>query len=257
MRLIDYLAGLRHHRLCDGLTVARLKSRRLAAVDGDANTIHAWPVWSCLVGELELGGSAYILDEGDFYRVRDTYLTALDSYIAGIDVAAIALPPATPTTLEGPFNTVAATTHGYVLLDGPGRTVRLPSRTTPVEICDLLTPGRDLVHIERHFSSSNLSHLFAQGYVSAELLQMNADFRAVAHQRVVESAGNLSGFDFFDSEPFSPRDFRVVFGVMAAWAGRSPASALPFFAKVNLRNVTEHLRSRGFSVGLQPIDTTQ
>jgi len=254
MRLADYLAGIRHHHLDHPLTVDNLKSRRIKAVDNDAATIHAWSVWRCLVGELQLNNETYILDEGDLYHVRDTYLNDLDTYINNIPQAAIPLPPATPTTLEGPFNQMAAAAHGYVLLDQ--RTIRLPGRTTPVEVCDLLTANRDLVHVKRHFSSSNLSHLFAQGYVSAELLQMNTEFRQRAHARVAEFAGGRTGFDFFDTTSFAPRDFRIVYAIMARWAGRTPADALPFFAKINLRNFTQQLRARGFTFALNSIDTT-
>lgn len=199
MRLNDSLTGME-------LTIEKLKARRIKAVDGDANTIHAWPVWGCLVGEVELDDSTFVLDEGEFYYVRDDYIDDLDSYINGIPAAPIEMPDATPTTAEGDYNEAAAVAHGYVLLDGSQRTIRILGRTTAVEICDLLTPERDLVHVKRHFSSSNLSHLLAQGAVSAELLQMNGEFRQRAHERVVEFAGELAGFDFLDTEAFSPAE---------------------------------------------------
>lgn len=257
MRLDDYLTGLRVHGLDEDLTIEKLKARRIKAVDSEANTIHAWPVWACLVGEVKLDDSTFVLDEGEFYSVRDDYIDDLDSYIDGIPAAPIDLPTATPSTAEGDYNETAAEAQGYVLLDGSQRTIRIPRRTTPVEICDLLTPERDLVHVKRHFSSSNLSHLFAQGAVSAELLQMNSEFRQRAHERVVESAEEPAGFDFFDTDAFTPAEFRVVYAVIAPWADRNAADAFPFFAKVNLRNVAEQLRSRGFGVGLRPVDTSQ
>lgn len=255
MRLNDYLTGLRAHGLDEDLTIEKLKARRIKAVDSEANTIHAWSVWACLVGEVELDDSTFVLDEGEFFYVRDDYIDDLDTYINGIPAAPIDLPAATPTTAEGEYNESAAKAHGYVLLDGSQRTIRIPGRTTAVEICDLLTPERDLVHVKRRFSSSNLSHLFAQGSVSAELLQMNSEFRQRAHERVVECADELGRFDFFDTETFAPAEFRVVYAVMAPWAGRDAADAFPFFAKVNLRNVVEQLRSRGFGVSLRPVDT--
>ncbi|MPZ53787.1 MAG: hypothetical protein GEU79_13825 [Acidimicrobiia bacterium] len=256
MRLNDYLTGLRAHGLDEDLTIEKLKARRILAVDGDANTIHAWPFWACLVGEVELDDSTFVLDKGDFYYVREDYIDALDTYINAIPAVPIDMPTATPTTAEGDYNETAAEAHGYVLLDGSQRTIRIPGRTTAVEICDLLTPKRDLVHVKRHFSSSSLSHLFAQGAVSAELLQMNSDFRQRAHERVVEFAHGLPGFDFFNADALTPTEFRIVYAVMAPWAGRNAADAFPFFAKVNLRNVVEQLRSRGFGVGLRPVDTS-
>lgn len=115
--------------------------------------------------------------------------------------------------------------------------------------------GNPVTDLHQAVDAGALSHLFAQGAVSAELLQMNAEFRQRAHERVMEFTGDLSGFDFFDTDAFRPSEFRVVYSVMAPWAGRDPADAFPFFAKVNLRNVVEQLRSRGFNVGLRPVDT--
>lgn len=78
---------------------------------------------------------------------------------------------------------------------------------------------------------------------------------ACAHMSGTWSSPGLPGFDFFDTDALRPSEFRVVYSVMAPWAGREPADAFPFFAKVNLRNVVEQVRSRGFRVGLRPVDT--
>lgn len=255
LRLGDYLTGLKAQGRGDDLTIARLKSWRITAVDGEGKSVRPWSVWACLVGEIELDGSTFVLDEGDFYHVRQEYMETLNAYVDAIPVAPIGLPEATATTKEEAFNQAAAQAHGYVLLDGPKRAVSLPGRTTPVEVCDLLTPDRDLVHVKRHFTSSTLSHLFAQGAVSAELLHMNGEFRQRAHDRVVEFANELTGFDFFDAPTFTPSEFRVVYAIVAAWSGRLPSEALPFFSKVNLRNAIDNLISHGFEVGLRSVDT--
>jgi len=255
MRLAEYLRGLRHHHPDERLTVAHLRTRRIQAVDGGGDAVHNWSVWRCIVGELTLESGTYILDEGEFFTVRADYLTDLDTYIDGIPESLLALPATTPTTHERHYNEgVATNSADFVLLDR--KTITVEHRTTPIEICDLVTEQRHLVHVKRHLGSSDLSHLFAQGFVSAELLQMNPAFRRRAHEQLVAASEGRSGFDFFDTAALNTRDFHIVYAIAADWSGRSMAQALPFFSKVNLRNVAEELRGRGYQVETHRIDAT-
>ena len=47
-----------------------------------------------------------------------------------------------------------------------------------------------------------------------------------------------------------PAQFEVVYAIIEDWGGRTPAAALPFFSKINLREVANNLRARGFRVAL-------
>ncbi|MGZ6609193.1 MAG: DUF6119 family protein [Solirubrobacteraceae bacterium] len=70
---------------------------------------------------------------------------------------------------------------------------------------------------------------------------------------VGDSCQRHPSFDFFDHE-IRPSDFEVVFAIAADWVARSRAGALPFFSKVNLRNVASELSSRGFRIALDRTD---
>jgi uncharacterized protein (TIGR04141 family) len=150
------------------------------------------------------------------------------------------------------YNERAATSSPTLLLLDR-KTVRITGRTTAIEICDLLSTSHQLVHVKRHLGSSDLSHLFAQGLVSAELLQMSTEFRRVAHEKIRTETNARPGFDFLDVPTFAPSDFEIVYAVIAGWRGRNCSEALPFFSKVNLREVVTDLRSRGFKVGLNQV----
>ena len=91
--------------------------------------------------------------------------------------------PATPSITcrrgrcreRGPSTTTTATSRR-----GPGpstcawtRTERSATRSgarSPLEICDLLGPGNELIHVKRAEGSAPLSHLFSQGLISAQSL---------------------------------------------------------------------------------------
>jgi uncharacterized protein (TIGR04141 family) len=212
------------------------------ALDTDPTQRYSWSVWRCLVGEVEFRGETFILDEEEFFQVRSDYIHELDAAIADIPVSALPLPQSGAKTTEGEYNTTAAEgSDDLLLLDR--QTVRISGRTTAIGICDLLTKTRQLVHVKRHLGSSGLSHLFAQGLVSADLLQNSSEFRQVAAAKVAEVAGNEAGFDFFDADVLRPSDFEVVYAVIEKWGGRSVERALPFFSKLNLREVSTNLRS--------------
>lgn len=252
LRLADYLTGIRYHGLDAGVDVDTLRQRRIDAVDASGAVVHSWPVWKCLVGEVQLDGITYVLDEGEFFSVRTDYIAELNSFINAIE-RHVALPSTTRTTEERQYNLDAAAANPRLLVMDR-QNVAIPRRTTPVEICDLLSDERELIHVKRHLGSSDLSHLFAQGYVSAELLQSNAEFRQRASEKVDEVAAGRPGFGFLSSPSLAPQDFTVVFAVVAAWNGRGPVDALPFFSKVNLRRCAEDLRVRGFRVKFGCVD---
>jgi uncharacterized protein (TIGR04141 family) len=252
LRLPDYLGGLGAIRL-ESLDVAQLQSGTIKAVDGDGSDQYRWTVWRCLVGELVVDGNSFVLDEGEFFQVRSDYLEELDAAIQTIPSSNVVLPPSTPKRREADYNReVADGSSELILLDK--KLINIPGRTTPIEVCDLLSKDRQLVHVKRHLGSSDLSHLFAQGLVSAELLQMNLEFRQKTSAMVKRVAKGLEGFDCF-ADTLVPSDFEVVYAIIAPWKGRPCAEALPFFSKVNLREVVTNLRSRGFRVGLNRIET--
>jgi uncharacterized protein (TIGR04141 family) len=116
-----------------------------------------------------------------------------------------------------------------------------------VEICDLLTITRELIHVKVYGKSSVLSHLFAQGFVSGQLLQIDADFRkkardqlAPTHQALIEPA-----------EKPEAGAFTIVYAIISEQPG--PGLHLPFFSRVNLNNTRKVLLGYGFKVELLKI----
>lgn len=255
LRLVDYLGGLDAHGGRGQLTIEFLKSRHILAVDRDGRTVHKWAVWSCLIGEFDTDQGTVVLDEGEFFDVSRSYLDQLNNYIDRIQQPAVRLPVADGAMRESEYNSsVSQTVDGCLLMDM--KTVGSPGRATPVEICDILTDDREFVHIKRHLGSSDLSHLFAQGLVSAELLHDDQRTRDLMRQAIREASDNNAAFDFIDADAIRPSDFVVVYGAIANWRGRSLAIALPFFSKVNLRNTATELRRRGYGVAFAQIRTS-
>ncbi len=80
---------------------------------------------------------------------------------------------------EGDYNERAAVEQGFFLLDK--KLVKCTQTTSPIELCDLLTQDKQLVHVKhRKGGSAGLSHLFSQGSVSAEVMLGDKGFRKKA-----------------------------------------------------------------------------
>jgi uncharacterized protein (TIGR04141 family) len=111
-----------------------------------------------------------------------------------------------------------------------------------------------LIHVKRHFGSSDLSHLFSQGFVSTRLLQEDRAFRKAADEKIASLTTDPS-FRFFETSSLRTEDFEIVYVIVAAWKGRSLTQALPFFSKVNLERTVQELTIKGYQVSLSAADT--
>lgn len=255
LRLTDLLHGMSNSNNLSQINVEGLKRQRIAALDGsgfNAKSIHSWSVWRCLTGEIELDGSRFILDDGEFYEISHDFLKDLDNFIANLKPCDVKLPePSQVGELEKVYNeTVAKQLQDAILLDN--KLVHLPSHTTPVEICDVLTKSKKLLHVKRGLGSRNLSHLFSQGFVVGELLQGDAQFRK-ACQDVIRQHASTDGFDFFDDNPITTQDFEIAYVIIADWKDQSLEYRIPFFSKVTLRRTSIDLTNRGYMVTCTPI----
>lgn len=258
LRIQDYLHGLLSTGgwpdAPDKLDAAFLRRQQVWAVDSDNRQIHKWSVWRCLTGEFEFRGSVYIIDEGDIFSISLNYLSELNELITATPLRTdIPWPRATPTMSEDEFNKQAtAKIDAALLMDK--KLVSATSQTTPIELCDILTAAGDLIHVKRHFGSSDLSHLFSQGFVSARLLQEDKAFREAADEKIASLTADQS-FRFFNTTSLRTEDFEVVYAIVAPWKGRSVAEALPFFSKVNLERTVQELTNKGYEVSLSTVDT--
>jgi uncharacterized protein (TIGR04141 family) len=140
-----------------------------------------------------------------------------------------------------------------ILLDK--QTVRRPNGTA-IEVCDVATGGRQLIHVKKGTSSSSLSHLFAQGVVSAELLHMVTDFRQElskllsARRMTGSGSGRMRDFSWLRDSEFDSHTCEVVYAIMTERRSGMRKDKLPFFSKINLRMRYNELRRMGFKCSL-------
>lgn len=256
LQLLVYRDNLLYHEEDPGSIDAEYFNRKsILALDADGHAIYRWSVWRCLTGEFQFDGATYVIDEGEIFEISSDYLTSLDDSLSKLPMREdLSWPIATASMSEDSFNKATAKALAPALLMDK-KLVRSRMQTTPVEVCDVLTSSRQLIHAKLKLGSRDLSHLFSQGFVSATLLQSDSVFREAAHRKIEELGGGKD-YDFFNVASLQAGEFEIVYVIVAPWRKRTLAEALPFFSKINLLRTAENLVNRGFKASLVRIDTS-
>ena len=227
------------------ITLKRLQSRQVGAVDENDLMVTSWPVYKCIHAEIQVEDGEYLLTNGNWYQISRNFVDVVDQAVRRIPVYAGELPAFghQGEKTEPEYNQLACSSrndlhcmHGNLLNRGAERTA--------IEACDILSNNHDFIHIKRYSGSSDLSQLFSQGYVSGELLATDDHFRHEFNSAV-------------------PREFRIKFerhlqrdmcSVVFGIVSRSEKDLwLPFFSRLNLRNTARRLESMGFGVSVKKI----
>jgi uncharacterized protein (TIGR04141 family) len=237
-RYLDTRAG-------NQLTLGRLKRDRVEAVRADDHTsqLQGWTVYRCIVFELELDGELYTLNAGDWYRVSLPFKDQVDAYVRGIPSLSEELPLAVAGADEDAYTKRFVEAVDAIALHGNLMRRSVPD---PIELCDALTRGRTFVHIKKRGKSSTLSHLFAQGVTSAELLLESQEFRDEAREAI--ETVDPSYLDVLSIGRPAAGDLEVGYVVITRGRRTDVPLTLPFFSRVNLRSAVRRLRGYGFRV---------
>lgn len=225
-------------------TCANLRSQSIHINDVNYSSVKRWSAYRCLYAELAMSGRVYILRNGDWHLVSADFVKRVDMAVSKIDI------DTTPLLVyahdgEGPYNLACADVyHDVALFDRANIFVGGPY--DKIEFCDLVRDGGDLIHVKVYRSSATLSHLFAQGCVSAETFVKHEEFRTILNPRLPPS------IQLSDPLPRpNAHEYRVVYAIVTT---KDLPLALPFFAKVALKNAVADLRALGFRVALAKIE---
>ncbi|WP_437731167.1 TIGR04141 family sporadically distributed protein [Sorangium sp. So ce1335] len=232
------------------LSISKIRRDRVGVKYADADvTREKWSIYDALVYEVTHKDTLYALSAGEWYVIEPSYARRIESDIKQIPTSGLKLPAANPDEVEKDYNErVSATMKDIALLDRGNRSVT--GANTPIECCDLLTLGGQLVHVKRKTRSSTLSHLFSQGIASAEALFWDDGYR----KKVVSLLkGHPAHARLLAAPTFNAASFEIVYAVITKRTPTWPAS-LPFLSQLNLANAARILRRMGYKVSLLRID---
>lgn len=245
--LDDYLADIPSSRATT-TTVDQLKHRKVwVKFHNSAEPVARWSVYHCLVSEQRIHGGLFALVEGRWFAIADALVAQVDASISALPTASIALPTGRPGESEADYNARAATeSPDLALLDR--QLVAPDGSNTKIEFCDLLGTNGALVHVKRKTRSSTLSHLFAQGHVSAESLidislreQVRDVIRRVADGEAARWLELIPGGD----SPLARERITIIYAVIANSAATG-VEWLPFFSRLTLMQTVRDLNRLGF-----------
>jgi uncharacterized protein (TIGR04141 family) len=231
-----------------GVSLDLFRKRKIFCADSNFKpTFKSWPVAKCLYAEVDHEGYKYILNDGKWFSVNSGFVAKTNADYLKIPRSTIVFPPYTGGG-EGSYNAsvAAAEPTRYALLDDTKKVMHGGSHGQ-VEICDIFSIDRQLIHVKLYGKSSIFSHLFAQGFVSGQLIQIDPEFR----QKVkAQLAVPFSDLIHEDRRPIQD-EFTVVYAVITEEKGTD--LHLPFFSRVNLNNTTKILKGFGYKVEILKI----
>jgi uncharacterized protein (TIGR04141 family) len=218
------------------------------SVESD-QVIGSWTIYHALDWETQREGRVYFLADGGWYEIDADYLKRVDARLVEIDKAGIARPDFDPREHEADYNKRLAThALGRACLD---RKFAYEDEAGKVEICDVFTAEREFVHVKRDFEAEGLSHLFAQGAVSAELFSYRPEYRARLRELLAAHPGLA---EVVPTTAPDPSSFRVAFGIISEQPDRVPAD-LPVFSRVHLTQMADLIERMGFKITVFGINT--
>lgn len=250
--LYDYLRPWKngHPLAADCLKKVRILGRN---EDGRASTPnHA--LCAYLVFDTVLNGKRYVLTNQKWYQVDDRYLQNVENRIGKIAICH------NPVVLDWPklpragvmmhheedYNKLYSADPNFLVLDRkPFQQFGKNRGTSKVEFADLYhAPTKKLLCVKRWNGSATMSHLLAQGSVSADLLRSHPSYREELFAQVKRHWPNAShprdALAFLDGMTF----------VYVIGTERSSPSCdmLPVFSKVHMLRHVRDIEARGFRV---------
>ncbi len=232
----------------------RLKSYRvLVRWAGNDSYSNAWSVLNCVVWETSDAGELYALVDGRWFHIEKSFSNRVRNFVKAIPTPKKLLPNAHIGELEGPYNLrVAAADPDLFCLDC--KLVKPTDAASEIEFCDLLSKQKQLIHIKRKTRSATLSHLFAQGTVSAREFLQDEEVRSQVRDHLKSDSTKTGFLGTLPNAKTRPNasEFEVVFGVIAKHNTDWPTS-LPFFSQLNLMQNAKLLTGLGFNLALQQI----
>lgn len=216
----------------NAIDIDTLKKHKLVLADENGTAKDSYNIYRSLIFDVELSGDTYHLCDGDWYKVESDYVTRLQDFLDPCYEDQAALPAYNHAT-ESAYNiAVAKDDNSFLCFDTASVT---PKGQTAIEPCDLYTASNGtgtLYHVKVSTRSSQLSHLFAQGQNSVELMKSEAEAREKMKGLI---KAKLNGQD--EATYLAPIDngaYKIVYAIVSKKVKTGKSKNLPLFSRISL-----------------------
>ncbi len=230
--------------------IGKLKRDVIQSIDNQGIKADISNVYDGIIFETELNDASFLLDSGSWFQINPDFYERIIKDLKNISTNNISLKEY-ETRLdkgEGDYNKRLGGEPNLVTLDTQNFVIKNFGNDS-VEPADLISRDKQLIHVKRRDNggSSVLSHWAAQGLVSAELLNIEMEFREHINDKVEDKFGK----DFITQEHRN-NNFEIVYALVIE-DDNEIIESIPFFSLVNLHQTIEKLRSRDFQISFSKI----
>ena len=199
-------------------------------------------IYAALVFQTEYEGRNYIFSSGTWYQVETSFFNQVNNFIRNrIPISSISLPECPKDKNEGKYNQMVADGNDdYCLFDC--KMLSADGSPKKIEACDIYTKSKQFIHVKNKGQSSQLSHLFAQGRVSAECFSSDESFRKQVSEIATAKFGSMP---FDASLKPSSNEYEIIYAIIDD-KDTDINEKLPFFSKVNLMLTAQELERMHF-----------
>ncbi len=228
------------------ITLDDLKNSHVYHFDQDNGyTKEHWMTYECLYFEYSKGSETYFLTGGKWYAVNNNLVKDVNEYYESI--------PQNTTTFsfidynhtdEEHYNKELASSNSALCLDR--KEIQVEGRSK-FEFCDVYTKDQQIIHVKRYSGSSVLSHLFNQGYVSANFL-LDPKFRKKINENLLSGEFKINNIS--KRPNMDGKSYEIIFAIIS---NTKSNLNIPFFSRLTLMHVSRSLTNLGFKVSLVKI----
>ncbi len=221
----------------------QLCHKELRIYDFEDNIISKWPLYKCVVGNIDFNGKAYAINNGNWYLINEDYQNEILQKYENINLSNIDFIEFTHHD-EDEYNKNMVE---YLKNSELMHKVSVPfggGSGNKIEPCDIVYE-KNFIHIKISEGSQYLSHLFNQATVSSTML-LDSNFRTKLNNKACEN--NLN---FRVNNTFTPSQYNVILGIITKKQGERPH--IPFFSKVSIVYCKQQIENLGYNFYMKNI----
>lgn len=244
----------------DKINYKTFSNQRIYGFDDYRTPKISWTIFKCIFAEITHEKRTYALNAGEWYEVNDNFVNRVNSFYESIPLSDFPFIPYTDSMTDGIDDKKCEAAYNEMLYreDKDNRilcdakTIAHGGGHSKIEVCDIYTAQKQLVHVKIYSGSSPLSHLFSQGRVSGQLLKMDRDFRQKVNEKFLNNTNSKIPLDGINTN-----EYEIIYGIIQKnkTADRSITfrPSIPLFSKITLKRAIEELRAYGYKVVLAGI----
>ncbi|AND40647.1 DUF6119 family protein [Cytobacillus oceanisediminis] len=200
-----------------------------------------------IIFQTELNENTYIFSLNNWYKIDNDYFSRIQEEIMRVPLVEdpTFLTPILIDESEGSYNDRQNSDY-FLNMDKQNFQIR--NSRSKIEVCDLLSKDKHFVCVKKETRSATLSHLFAQGSVSMQLLRESSEYRQSLVNKALEKFPRVN----FNQQNFPFNECTLVYAISTSKTD-DIRNVLPFFSKVNLLHHVNLIRRLGIKVEIYKI----